>query len=80
MAFFNKKRLFFYNGRTLLITFLRADFNIKDTIKIITVIDTLPKLLLSGAVWKIRNLFFSNGTAALTDLNLTFFANLIDFD
>jgi len=64
MPFFNKKR-FFYNGKTLLITFLRADFNIKDAIKIITVIDTLPKLLLSGAVWKIRNLFFSNRTAGV---------------
>jgi len=61
-AFFNKKDDFFYNGRTSLIIFLRADFNIKDAMKMITVIDTLPKLL-SGAVWKIRNLFPPNGIA-----------------
>jgi len=78
MHFSIKKDDFFYNERTLLIIFLHADFNIKDAIKMIIVIDTLPKLLLLGAVWKIRNLFPPN-RISLTN-RLTFFADLIEFD
>jgi len=71
MHFSIKRDYFFCNERTSLIFFfLHADFSIKDAIKMITVIDTLPKLLLSGAVWKIRNWFPPNGTA---DRSLNFY-------